>query len=140
MGRSGLAGIGRFDEAVKYLLDSNIIIGGLLASSEALRARMASCDEDDMVTSAVAYAEVAHGSMHGKPPPRDLLEEFLRDIPVLPFDAAAAQAYAALSFQRASYDRLIAAHALSLGVSIVTANEKHFADVPGLKVENWMAA
>ena len=42
-----------------------------------------------------------------------------------------------LPFKRGSYDRLIAAHALSLGLTVVTGNTKHFADVPGLKVENW---
>ena len=55
------------------------------------------------------------------------------------FDDLAVRAYATISFKRASYDRLIAAHALSLGVAIVTNNEYDFADVPGLKVENWAA-
>lgn len=122
---------------MKYLLDSNIIIVAMLAASDPLRDRMAACDEDDLVTSAMAYAEVAHGSRHGKPPPIPLLDRFLRAIPVLPFDAAAANAYAALPFVRASYDRLIAAHALSLGLTVVTGNERDFADVPGLSVENW---
>lgn len=122
---------------MKYLLDSNIIIVAMLATSGALRERMAACDEDDLVTSAIAYAEVAHGSAHGKPPPIELLERFVRDIPVLPFDVTAASAYAALPFVRASYDRLIAAHALSRGLTIVTGNERHFSDVPGLSVENW---
>jgi len=122
---------------VKYLLDSNVIIAAILASGEPLRARMAACDEDDLATSVVAYAEVAHGSMHGKPPSIDILDRFLTDIPVLTFDRAAAHAYAALPFVRGSYDRLIAAHALSLELIVVTNNVAHFAQVPGLTVENW---
>jgi tRNA(fMet)-specific endonuclease VapC len=42
-----------------------------------------------------------------------------------------------LPFRRASYDRLIAAHALSLDLTLITNNEGDFADVPGLRVENW---
>ena len=42
-----------------------------------------------------------------------------------------------LPFKRARFDRLLAAHALSLGVTIITNNESDFADVPGLTVENW---
>jgi tRNA(fMet)-specific endonuclease VapC len=75
---------------VKYLLDSNIIIAAISASSSRLRERMAMCDEDDMVTSAIAYAEVAHGAMNGKPPPLDIIDAFLESIPVLPFDQASA--------------------------------------------------
>ena len=117
---------------VKYLLDSNIIIAAIIASSSVLRDRLGMCDEDDIVTSAIVYAEVAHGSRHGKPPPLDLLGAFLQDIPVLPFDEAAGVAYASLPFLRASYDRLIAAHALSRGLTVVTQNVRHFADVPSL--------
>lgn len=124
---------------MKYLLDSNIIIAAIAGSNAALHSRLAMCDEDDLVTSAIAFAEVAHGSKHGKPPPLEILIAFLQDIPVLPFDATAARSYAELPFIRASYDRLIAAQALSLGLTIVTGNVKHFADVPGLKVENWAA-
>ena len=42
-----------------------------------------------------------------------------------------------LPFKRGSFDRLIGAHALSLGLTLITANQRHFADMPGLKVENW---
>lgn len=122
---------------VKYLLDSNIVIAAITASNATLRDRLAVCDEDDIVTSAIVYAEVAHGSKHGKPPPVELLDEFLQDIPVLPFDTAAGLAYASLSFERASYDRLIAAHALSRSLIVVTRNVRHFADIPGLAVEDW---
>jgi tRNA(fMet)-specific endonuclease VapC len=57
---------------------------------------------------------------------------------MLPFDEAAAREYAKLPFKRARFDRLLAAHALSLGATIITNNEGDFADVPGLKVENWI--
>ncbi|MFZ1368469.1 MAG: VapC toxin family PIN domain ribonuclease, partial [Sphingorhabdus sp.] len=40
-------------------------------------------------------------------------------------------------FKRGNFDRLIAAHALSLGLTIISQNTRDFADVPGLKVENW---
>ena len=122
---------------MKYLLDSNIIIAAIDGANLALHDRLAMCDEEDLVTSAITFAEVAHGSNHGKQPPLEMLVEFLQDIPVLPFDESAGRAYAALPFVRASYDRLIAAHALSLNLTVVTQNVRHFADVQELKVENW---
>jgi tRNA(fMet)-specific endonuclease VapC len=122
---------------VKYLLDSTTIIKLTMAQSEPLRLRAQDCAEDDMVTSVIAIAEVLYGSANEKPPPVEQLEAFMSEVKVLDFDLNAAHAYATLPFKRASYDRLIAAHALSLGLTVVTDNQKHFADVPGLKVENW---
>jgi tRNA(fMet)-specific endonuclease VapC len=108
-----------------------------MAQSEPLRRRAEQCEEGDMVTSAVVMAEVLYGSANEKPPPIEQLEAFLDEVAVLDFDLAAARAYAGLPFKCASYDRLIAAHAVSRGLIVVTDNGKHFADVPGLKVENW---
>jgi tRNA(fMet)-specific endonuclease VapC len=122
---------------VKYLLDSSTIIKLTTGQGEALRRRVAECLEDEMVTSAVAIAEVLYGSANQKPPPLVQLESFMSVVKVLDFDLAAARVYSTLPFKRASYDRLIAAHALSLGLTVVTGNVKHFADVPGLLVENW---
>jgi tRNA(fMet)-specific endonuclease VapC len=122
---------------MKYLLDSNILIAIGLDANDGVISRAGERDADEMVTSAIAYAEVVHGSARGKPPPVERLEALFDEVPVLPFDIAAAKAYADLSFERHSYDRLIAAHALSLNLIVVTDNMKDFADVPGLKVENW---
>jgi tRNA(fMet)-specific endonuclease VapC len=122
---------------MKYLLDSNTIIALTMNRIEGVVRRAAECDEGDMVTSAVAFAEVAFGSHRGDPPAVEQLQAFVEEVPVLDFDYKAALAYATLPFRRASYDRLIAAHALSHDLVVVTDNEKHFADVPGLKVENW---
>lgn len=123
---------------MRFLLDTNIVIAATLASNEAIRRKLAEQDEGDFVTSSIIFAEIAHGSVRGKPPPFERLEAFVEEVPVLPFDYRAARAYAGLSFKRASYDRLIAAHALSLNLTLVTGSTRDFADVPGLEVENWM--
>jgi tRNA(fMet)-specific endonuclease VapC len=122
---------------MRYLLDANIVIFVLSGQQPAIRARMAECSETDFVTSSIVYAEVALGSVNGKRPPFEVLERFVRAVPVLDFDRLAARAYATLPFKRANYDRLIAAHALSRDLTVVTDNVGHFADVPGLRVENW---
>jgi tRNA(fMet)-specific endonuclease VapC len=122
---------------VKYLLDSNIIVYLTMNSNEGVVRRAAECNEGDLVTSAIAFAEVAYGSLNEQPPAIEQLQAFVEEVPVLDFDYKAALAYASLPFKRGSFDRLIAAHALSHDLTVVTHNEKHFADVPGLKVENW---
>lgn len=122
---------------MKYLFDSNMIIRAVLGVGDPLRAHLAACEEGDIVTSSVAYAEVAYGSVRGKAPAFDKLQAFVEEAEVLPFDHKAARAYANLPFRRASYDRLIAAHALSEGLTIVTDNVEDFADIPNLRVENW---
>lgn len=122
---------------MRFLLDSSILIAIGLATEDTARRRLAELDEGDAVTSVIAYAEVLYGSRRGKPPPEAHLATIIEEVEVLPFDQAAASAYADLSFKRASYDRLIAAHALALGLTVATANVADFADVPGLMVEDW---
>ena len=122
---------------MKYMLDSYIIVYLTMNSNDHVVRRAAECDEGDLVTSAIAFAELAYGSMNEKPPAIDQLRAFVEEVPILDFDYKAALAYATLPFMRGSFDRLIAAHALSHNLTIVTHNDKHFADVPGLKVENW---
>lgn len=121
-----------------YLIDSDLAIysmGGDPASK--LNQRLASRYPGDVAISAVSFAEVALGTWNGKPPRQEILDAFVRVIPIIDFDEAAAREYAKLPFKRARFDRLLAAHALSIGVTVITNNEGDFADVPGLKVENW---
>ena len=122
---------------MKYLLDTNIIVALTENADENVVMRAALCDVGDMVTSSIALAEVAFGTERGDPPTMELLRAFVEEVPVLDFDYKAALAYAQLPFKRASFDRLIAAHAVSQDLIVVTGNAKDFADVPGLKVENW---
>lgn len=122
---------------MRYLLDTNIVVALAITSNENVIRRASRCSAGDLVTSTIALAEVALGVERGQPPAMDELRVFLEEVPVLDFDQAAALAYATLPFKRASFDRLIAAHALSRDLIVVTGNEKDFADVAGLKVENW---
>lgn len=120
-----------------YLLDTNICIYLLGAVSEPLRARVADCSEGEIAISAIVLAELVVGIERHDPGALAKLDNLLRIAAVLPFDSAAARAFGNLPFKRAKFDRLIAAHALALGLTLVTANVADFADVPGLKVEDW---
>jgi tRNA(fMet)-specific endonuclease VapC len=129
----------RLGTLMRYMLDANAFIL-LLAGHGPLGDRAAQCEKGDLVISAIAFGEVAHGSTAGKPPPPEVLERAIEVIPVLPFDTRAARVYASLRFRRGSYDRLIGAHALAVGVGLVTSNLGDFSDIPGLRVENWAGA
>lgn len=120
-----------------YLLDTDCSIYAMLGTHPALREKLAGCEPGTVAISAVSFAEIVMGENLGYPPDRDVIEDFVTVVPILPFDEAAARAYADLPFKRARFDRLLAAHALSIGATVVTNNESDFADVPGLKVENW---
>ena len=124
---------------MKFMLDANTCIHLLADAFPALSARFLAQEEGSVGMSSIAFAEVALGSQNGKPPPMDVLDAFIDEVPLVPFDANAARAYAGLPFKRGNFDRLIAAHALSLGLTVITRNTKNFADVPGLAVENWVA-
>ncbi|MEA3010135.1 MAG: tRNA(fMet)-specific endonuclease VapC [Sphingomonadales bacterium] len=119
-----------------FLLDSDICIYALLGRSDVLRKRLGEQPEGAVAISAVTLAEVGVG--YGAAiDDADELKAFLAQVEVLPFDDSAARVYAALQFRRGSFDRLIAAHALATGRTLITNNEVDFSDVPRLNVENW---
>jgi tRNA(fMet)-specific endonuclease VapC len=122
---------------MKYLMDANSVIHLIADAFPKLSARVAESDAGSIGVSSVAFAEVIWGSANGKPPILPLLDAFAQQIPIVGFDEAAARAYASIPFKRGTFDRLIAAQALSLDLIVISSNEKDFADVPGLKVENW---
>lgn len=122
---------------IRYLIDTDCAVYAMTAQFPALGERLSDCVPGEVALSAISFAEIALGSELGKPPPPEILEAFVRAIPILPFDEAAAREYARLPFKRARFDRLLAGHALSIGAIVITNNEADFADVPGLTVENW---
>lgn len=123
-------------ETRRFLLDSNICIAFLAAGGDGLRQRMRA-HEALLVTSSICFGEVLLAFERGGLDPRPALALF-EFVKVLPYDREAAAQYAALPFRRGRLDRLIAAHCLSTGAVLVTNNVADFADVPGLKIENWL--
>lgn len=121
-----------------YLLDTNCCIY-LMADNEAvLAARVRGADRGTIGISAIVHAELCFGlHVRGKEG-LVVLKRLVNIFPVLPFDQAASEASQKVPFKRGRLDRLIAAHALSLDATLVTNNEADFADIPGLKIENWL--
>ncbi len=122
---------------IRYLIDTDCSIYAMLGTHPLLGERLSECAADEVAISAISLAEIAMGEGQGKPPDMPVIDAFLQVIPLLSFDESAARAYATLPFRRRSFDRLIAAHALSIGAVVVTNNEADFADVLGLVTENW---
>jgi len=127
-----------------YLLDTNVCIDFLLGRSARLAERMAA-EFDRLSVSAVTAAELRVGNRGSSDPVGDLrrVDTFLALLNILPFDDAAAHTYAEMvrlvGVRRRGFDRLIGAQAMASAMVLVTRNEKDFADIPGLTVEDWSA-
>ena len=131
----------------RFMLDTNICIYLMKHHPPEVAERFAACFVGEVLISAITLAELEHGvacSGHALKQNRKALVGFLEDVVVADFgrDAAAAYGparYATRERRRDALDKLIAAHALALGVTLVTNNEADFANYPGLTVENWVA-
>lgn len=118
-----------------YLLDSSICINLLQGRDAALRRNVESRHPDELALSTIVVAEVMIGAHRLKRVKES--EALLEMFTILPFDEAAARAYAMLPFKRGSFDRLIAAHTIALGLTLVTSNLRDFQTIPGLRTEDW---
>ena len=131
----------------RYMLDTNMCIYLMKNQPEQVARRFAECHVGDVVMSAITFAELEYGVAASANKKREHanLAALVEDIPVAPFDAAAASAYGPIRFatrenKRDHLDKLIAAHAVSLKVMLVTNNLKDFAKYPGVRTENWLDA
>lgn len=130
----------------KYMLDTNICLYLMKHQPPQVRARFAECFVGDVVISAITLAELEFGvacSDEAQAHNQVLLDSLLEDILVAPFETQAARAYGPLRAanrerNKDALDKLIAAHALSLGVTLVTNNQADFKSYTGLNVENWV--
>jgi len=130
---------------MKYLLDTNICIYVMQRRPALLATRFNALKRGDVGMSIITYAEIRAG-IEKRPDSRKhnekILDLFVQRVPYLPFDEVAAHAYGVLRAtvpdrRRNAMDRLIAAHALGIGATLVTNNENDFKGSPGLLVENW---
>jgi tRNA(fMet)-specific endonuclease VapC len=128
------------------MLDTNFCIYLMKHQPPQVRERFAQCFVGDVVISAITLAELEFGvacSGNQQARNQEALNSLLEDIVVAPFEAQAARAYGPLraahrECQKDAFDKLIASHALSLGVTLVTHNEADFRSFAGLSVENWV--
>lgn len=129
-----------------FLLDTNAISDMVRQPGGPVGRRVDQLTDDDLATSIVVAAELKFG-LAKKPSERLALQldGVLRRLRVLPFGGEADQHYARI---RAALERrgtpiggndlFIAAHALSLGATLVTDNVREFSRVDGLVVGNWL--
>jgi tRNA(fMet)-specific endonuclease VapC len=131
--------------AVRYLLDTNTASHIIKGNPARVRERLLKVPMADVGISVVTEAELRFGVAR-KPQATRLamvVEEFLVRVEVLPWDSEAARSYATLRAEleevgepMGNLDLMIAAHALALGVVLVS-NDRVFRRVRGLKVEDW---
>ena len=128
----------------EYLLDTDTVSFALRGQGR-VAARLLEHRPSELCISAITLAELRYGAdarrsrrLHR------LISTFVEAIEVVAFDQAAAGRFgvvAAVLARRGqpigTFDTLIAAHALSLRLTFVTNNTRHFTRVPGLAIENW---
>jgi len=131
---------------VKYLLDTNICVFVIRQKPQRVIHRFRQHDPDDLGISTVTLAELRYGADKSQDPVKNhnALNAFLAPLEIADFDARASEAYGKVRLDLESrglpigpLDTMIAAHALSLNVAVVSNNTSEFSRVTGLTVEDW---
>ena len=130
----------------QYMMDTNICIYIAKNRPPEVRTRLEQMKPGQIVMSTITLGELQFGASKSNQRAKALaeIEKLLQDVPVEDLGMGAAEAYgeicAALQSQGcliSSNDLWIASHAVALGVTLATNNEREFRRVPGLSVENW---
>jgi len=131
---------------MRYLLDTDICIYIIKRKPERVLARLLRTSRGDVGISAITLSELQYGVERSdrREQNRMALGAFIAPLEVLPYDRSVADHYGKIRAQLdmvgkpvGALDLLIAAHALTCGLVLVTNNEREFRRVPSLKVENW---
>lgn len=131
---------------MRYMLDTNICIYAIKHKPEAVIRNFMLHDPDEMCISSITYAELMHGVEKSQAVEKNRLAMslFLSPLTILDFDSDAAEEYGKVRAnleQRGTpigpMDMLIAGHARSKGLIVVTNNTREFMRVEGLRVEDW---
>jgi tRNA(fMet)-specific endonuclease VapC len=133
---------------VQYLLDTDICIYIAKQKPAQVLTRFGRLRPGDVGMSVITYLELVYGACKSERAEANLakIEELRLIIPALSLDTAVANHYGRLRTELerkgspiGGYDMLIAAHALSLGLTLVTNNVREFSRVEGLRLDNWAA-
>jgi tRNA(fMet)-specific endonuclease VapC len=131
---------------MRYLFDTNICIYIAKKKPLTLLERFKALEVGDAAMSIVTYLELIYGAYKSERIQFNLatLRELVSMIPVLSLDVPAAEYYGRLrtDLERqgrtiGGYDLMIAAHAMSLNLTLITHNTREFPRISSLRIENW---
>ena len=132
---------------MKLMLDTNICIYIIKQQPAAVLKRFLEYQIGDIGISSITLSELRYGvakSTHQKKNTK-ALDEFITPLEVVFFDEEAAHVYGEIraNLEKAgtpigSMDMLIAAHAVSLGIPLVTNNTREFVRITSLNVIDWI--
>lgn len=132
---------------MKFILDTNICIYIIKKKPIEVLKKFACLPLGSVGISSITMAELEYGVKKSQQPEKNqlALNQFLIPLDIFDFDSNAAFEYGIIraDLERkgtpiGSLDTLIAAHARSLDITLVTNNEREFERVPGLRIENWV--
>ncbi len=130
---------------MKFLLDTNTISYALRGYGQVGK-RLLECRPSEIGVSAISVAELRFGAhKRGSRKLHELIDRFLAPVVEVPFDSRAADRYGKIAAQLQKRgeriemaDAMIAAHALEIGVVLVTHNTRHLGRVEGLEIQDWV--
>ena len=131
---------------MRYLLDTNIISDLVRNPAGAVTQRIAETGHANVLTSIIVASELRFGAAKKASPKLTArVDGILKRFSVMPFEAPADVYYGSIRAGLESQgrivsenDMLIAAHAMTLGCTLVTANQREFTRIDGLTCENWL--
>ena len=132
--------------SIAFLLDTNILSDLVRHPQGVVADRIAVEGEDSICTSIFVAAELRFGAAKsGSSKLKSRVDLILSAVEILPLETPADRQYGKIRHHLAGQgtligpnDLLIATHAHSMDLTLVTANTREFSRVPGLKVENWL--
>ena len=132
--------------ALQYLLDTNILSDLVRHPQGGVANKIQTVGETSICTSIIVAAELRFGAAKsGSTQLTDRVDIILSALEILPFEPPADRHYADIRQQLTRRgeiigpnDLLIAAHARSQNLTVITANTREFLRVPELGVENWL--
>lgn len=131
---------------MKYMLDTNICIYAIKDKPESVIRKVLAQNPEDLCISVITYAELMHGVEKSQAVEKNriAMSLFLSAITVLDFNSRAAEVYGEIRAELEKkgtpigpMDLLIAGHAKSQNLVLVTNNTREFARVTGLQIEDW---
>lgn len=129
----------------KYMLDTDTVIYTMKRKPVSVKQRF-NAHVGELCISTVTLSELYYGAENSSKPTQNLaaVESFAARVNVLDYGMSSARQFGQLKLELkgqliGAYDLMIAAHARSIGLILVTNNKKEFGRVPGLRIESWVS-